>query len=243
MVGSVVTSSSSMIRGWVRAYIGPDGRPRPPGSPDWEGGCLNGHAARQPTTGGTPGTKRQVPVRWARVRGAVPPPSRPRSAAGSCPRPGPAALIVVTGAPVRLTGSGSVQRLAGVLGRAPDAGVHLHGLIEFGNRLVTVVVTIRWRRPSSAPSSVPLAGATSSGSAEASWPACWPRPSSAGSSSTRSSTPTSSWCTSTHRCCCWSTPWSWCTAPPRLHAPDRPASSCRVPRSGSTTGSWRCWRW
>ncbi len=53
------------------------------------------------------------------------------------------ALIVVTGAAVRLTGSGLgcsnwPECSAGHLTPA----LQLHGLIEFGNRLVTVVLTI-----------------------------------------------------------------------------------------------------
>ena len=94
------------------------------------------------------------------------------------------ALIVLTGAAVRLTGSGLgcsnwPECSAGHLTPA----LQFHGLVEFGNRLVTVVLTDRRRRcllglglP------VPRAGATSSGSA-ADWSrACWLRRSSVASS-------------------------------------------------------------
>ncbi len=99
---------------------------------------------RQPMTRGSPGTKRQVPVRLARV-------SRRRT-----PNVTPSlshrldvlalvmtALIVLTGAAVRLTGSGLgcsnwPECTAGHLTPA----LQFHGVVEFGNRLITVVLTI-----------------------------------------------------------------------------------------------------
>src|ERR1700689_2378426 len=98
----------------------------------------------QPTTGGTPGTRRRAPVRLPGVsRRRIPTVSPSLSYRLNVLALVLTALIVLTGAAVRLTGSG--------LGCAdwPECSVgHLtpavqfHGLVEFGNRLVTVVLTI-----------------------------------------------------------------------------------------------------
>src|ERR1700761_9212548 len=98
----------------------------------------------QPTAGPSPGTRREAPVRWTGVSRR-----RPLTVSPSLSQRLNVlalvltALIVVTGAAVRLTGSG--------LGCAdwPECSVgHLtpalqfHGLVEFGNRMVTVVLTV-----------------------------------------------------------------------------------------------------
>src|SRR5580700_5403706 len=93
---------------------------------------------------GTPGTKPQVPVRLIRVsRRRTPTVSPSLSHRLDVLALVMTALIVVTGAAVRLTGSGlgcsdwpecSVGHLTPAL--------QFHGLVEFGNRLVTVVLTI-----------------------------------------------------------------------------------------------------
>ena len=98
----------------------------------------------QPTAGGSPGTRRRAPVRLAGVsRRRTPTVSPSLSHRLDVLALVLTALIVVTGAAVRLTGSG--------LGCAdwPECSVgHLtpalqfHGLVEFGNRLVTVVLTV-----------------------------------------------------------------------------------------------------
>ena len=92
----------------------------------------------------SPGTRRRAPVRLARVsRRRTPSVSPSLSHRLNVVALVLTALIVVTGGAVRLTGSG--------LGCAdwPECSVgHLtpalqfHGLVEFGNRLVTVVVTV-----------------------------------------------------------------------------------------------------
>ncbi len=97
----------------------------------------------QPTTD-SPGTRRRPPVRLARVsRRRLPTVSPSLSHRLDVVALVLTALIVLTGAAVRLTGSG--------LGCAdwPECSVgHLtpalqfHGLVEFGNRLVTVVLTV-----------------------------------------------------------------------------------------------------
>ncbi len=98
----------------------------------------------QPTTRGSPGTRRQAPVRLARVsRRRTPTVSPSLSHRLDVLALVLTALIVVTGAAVRLTGSGlgcsdwpecSVGHLTPAL--------QFHGLVEFGNRLVTVVLTV-----------------------------------------------------------------------------------------------------
>jgi cytochrome c oxidase assembly protein subunit 15 len=99
---------------------------------------------RQPTTGGTPGTKPQVPVRLGRVsRRRTPTVSPSLSHRLNVLALVLTALIVVTGAAVRLTGSGLgctnwPECSAGHLTPAAQ----FHGLVEFGNRLVTVIITI-----------------------------------------------------------------------------------------------------
>src|SRR5277367_6287639 len=98
----------------------------------------------QPTAGGSPGTRRRAPVRLPAVsRRRTPTVSPSLSHRLNVLALVLTALIVLTGAAVRLTGSG--------LGCAdwPECSVgHLtpavqfHGLVEFGNRLVTVVLTV-----------------------------------------------------------------------------------------------------
>ena len=98
----------------------------------------------QPTTRYSLDTKRGVPVRWPQV-----PRPRPFTVSPSLSHRlnilalALVALIVITGGAVRLTGSGlgcsdwpecSVGHLTPAL--------QFHGLVEFGNRLVTVVLTI-----------------------------------------------------------------------------------------------------
>src|ERR1700723_954763 len=97
-----------------------------------------------PTARGTPGPRRRAPVRLPGVsRRRTPTVSPTLSHRLDVLALVLTILIVLTGAAVRLTGSG--------LGCAdwPDCSVgHLtpalqfHGLVEFGNRLVTVVLTI-----------------------------------------------------------------------------------------------------
>ena len=112
------------------------------GSPAREGGRSMDMSA-QPTARTSPGTRRRAPVRWAEVRRRTPTVSPSLSHRLNVLALVLTALIVVTGAAVRLTGSG--------LGCAdwPECSVgHLtpalqfHGLVEFGNRLVTVVLTV-----------------------------------------------------------------------------------------------------
>src|SRR5580698_3084977 len=98
----------------------------------------------QPTTEASPGTRRRPPVRLPGVsRRRTPTVSPSLSHRLNVLALVMTALIVLTGAAVRLTGSG--------LGCAdwPECSVgHLtpalqfHGLVEFGNRLVTVVLTV-----------------------------------------------------------------------------------------------------
>src|ERR1700733_3901257 len=98
----------------------------------------------QPTTEASPGTRRRAPVLLANVsRRRTPTVSPSLSRRLDVLALVLTALIVVTGAAVRLTGSG--------LGCAdwPECSVgHLtpalqfHGLVEFGNRMVTVVLTV-----------------------------------------------------------------------------------------------------
>src|SRR5271154_2098352 len=98
----------------------------------------------QPTTEASPGTRRRAPVRLPGVsRRRTPTVSPSLSHRLDVLALVLTALIVLTGAGVRLTGSG--------LGCAdwPECSVgHLtpalqfHGLVEFGNRLVTVVIVI-----------------------------------------------------------------------------------------------------
>ena len=93
---------------------------------------------------GSPGTRRRAPVRLLRVsRRRTPTVSPSLSHRLDVLALVLTALIVVTGAAVRLTGSGlgcsdwpecSVGHLTPAL--------QFHGLVEFGNRLVTVVLTI-----------------------------------------------------------------------------------------------------
>ncbi len=93
---------------------------------------------------GTPRTKPQVPVRLVRVsRRRTPTVSPSLSHRLNVLALVLTALIVVTGAAVRLTGSGLgctnwPECSAGHLTPA----VQFHGLVEFGNRLVTVIITI-----------------------------------------------------------------------------------------------------
>src|ERR1700734_2861231 len=98
----------------------------------------------QPTFGTSPGTRPRAPVALPGVsRRPTPPVSPSLSHRLDVLALVLTALIVLTGAAVRLTGSG--------LGCAdwPECSVgHLtpavqfHGLVEFGNRLVTVVLTV-----------------------------------------------------------------------------------------------------
>jgi heme a synthase len=98
----------------------------------------------QPTAEGSPRTRRRAPVRLADVsRRRTPAVSPSLSHRLDVVALVMTALIVLTGAAVRLTGSG--------LGCAdwPECSVgHLtpalqfHGLVEFGNRMVTVVLTV-----------------------------------------------------------------------------------------------------
>src|SRR3984885_6719008 len=98
----------------------------------------------QPTTRGSPGTKRQVPVRLAHVsRSRTPTVSPSVSHRLDVLALAMTALIVLTGAAVRLTGSGLgcsnwPECSAGHL----TPSLQFHGLVEFGNRLVTVVLTV-----------------------------------------------------------------------------------------------------
>jgi heme a synthase len=121
--------------------VGTDGRP--PGTLTLKGLGLGGHFA-QPTTRYSLLTKRETPVRLIHV-----PAHRSLTVSRSLSHRlnvlalGLIALIVLTGGAVRLTGSGlgcsdwpecSVGHLTPAL--------QFHGLVEFGNRMVTVVLTI-----------------------------------------------------------------------------------------------------
>ena len=211
--------------------VGPDGRPRPPGSPAREGGRLNGHVACSLRPEGSPGTRRRAPVRLAGVsRRRTPTVSPSLSHRLNVLALVLTALIVVTGAAVRLTGSGlGCSRLARVLGRAPDPGAAVprpgrvreppgHGRPDRGGggRLPRLGLP---RAPPARPGLAERrAGGRRAGPGR-------PR---AASSSTPSSTPTSSWCTSSPPCSCWSTRSCWSTAPA---ATTRPGSAhLLVPR-------------
>ena len=132
-----------MIRGLVRATYAPTVDHDHRGSPALECGRLDRHAGSAYAQG-SPGTRRWAPVRLARVsRRRTPTVSPSLSHRLDVLALVLTGLIVLTGAAVRLTGSG--------LGCAdwPECSVgHLtpalqfHGLVEFGNRLVTVVLTV-----------------------------------------------------------------------------------------------------
>ncbi len=98
----------------------------------------------QHTTGASPGTKRKVPVRLAHVsRSRTPTVSPSLSHRLDVLALAMTALIVITGAAVRLTGSGLgcsnwPECSAGHL----TSALQFHGVVEFGNRLVTVILTI-----------------------------------------------------------------------------------------------------
>ncbi len=140
------------------------------------------------------------------------------------------ALIVVTGAAVRLTGSGlgcsdwpecSVGHLTPAL--------QFHGLVEFGNRLVTVVVTVAvaaaflgaiFRAPRRR-DLVWLSGGLVAGVLAQ-----------AVLGGIVVYTKLNPYVVMVHfyaPCSCWSTPWSWCTAPAATTRRVRPACWCRGP--------------
>ena len=146
--------------------VGPHRLPRPPRSPAREGGRLDGHVASAYGTGTRPGPGERPRYAWPECRDRRTPTVSPSlSHRLNVLALVLTALIVVTGGAVRLTGSG--------LGCSdwPDCSaghltpaVQFHSLVEFGNRLVTVVTGHRGRRRlPRRRSSASRAGATSSG--------------------------------------------------------------------------------